>query len=71
MGRQLRDRAGAGWSACPLTLTSRDPLDRSQIEFLLSLDDGQGEVLAEIVNEYLSVGNELTGASSSAQLGDG
>ncbi len=37
----------------------RDPLDRSQIEFLLSLDDGQGEALAEIVNEYLSVSDEL------------
>jgi HPt (histidine-containing phosphotransfer) domain-containing protein len=37
----------------------RVPLDRSQIEFLLSLDDGQGEVLVEIVNEYLSVGDDL------------
>jgi HPt (histidine-containing phosphotransfer) domain-containing protein len=37
----------------------REPLDPSQIEFLLSLDDGQGEALAEIVNEYLSVSDEL------------
>jgi HPt (histidine-containing phosphotransfer) domain-containing protein len=37
----------------------RDPLDHSQIEFLLSLDDGRGEVLVEIVNEYLSVGDDL------------
>jgi HPt (histidine-containing phosphotransfer) domain-containing protein len=37
----------------------RVPLDRSQIEFLLSLDDGQGEVVVEIVNEYLSVGDDL------------
>jgi HPt (histidine-containing phosphotransfer) domain-containing protein len=37
----------------------RDPLDHSQIEFLLSLDDGQGEALLEIVNEYLSVGDDL------------
>ncbi len=37
----------------------RDPLDHSQIEFLLSLDDGQGDALAEIVNEYLSVSDEL------------
>ena len=34
---------------------TRDPLDRSQIEFLVSLDDGQGEMLAEIVREYLVV----------------
>lgn len=37
----------------------RDPLDHSQIEFLLSLDNGQGEALAEVVNEYLSVSNDL------------
>ncbi len=38
---------------------TREPLDPSQIELLLSLDDGQGEALAEIVNEYLSVSDEL------------
>jgi HPt (histidine-containing phosphotransfer) domain-containing protein len=32
--------------------TTTDPLDRSQIELLLSLDDGAGEALAEIVGEY-------------------
>jgi HPt (histidine-containing phosphotransfer) domain-containing protein len=37
---------------------TRDPLDRSQIEFLLSLDDGQGDALAEIVAEYLTLGDE-------------
>jgi two-component system, sensor histidine kinase and response regulator len=37
---------------------TRDPLDRSQIEFLLSLDDGQGDALAEIVAEYLTLGEE-------------
>ena len=37
----------------------RDPLDHSQIEFLLSLDDGQGHALAEIVNEYFSVSDQL------------
>src|SRR5271167_1414626 len=37
---------------------TRDPLDHSQIEFLLSLDDGQGEALAEIVQEYLLVCDE-------------
>ena len=34
--------------------TTTDPLDRSQIELLLSLDDGAGEALAEIVGEYRS-----------------
>ena len=37
---------------------TRGPLDRSQIEFLLSLDDGQGDALAEIVAEYLTLGDE-------------
>ena len=37
---------------------TRDPLDRSQIEFLVSLDDGQGEMLAEIVREYLASSEE-------------
>jgi HPt (histidine-containing phosphotransfer) domain-containing protein len=37
---------------------TRDPLDRSQIEFLASLDDGQGEMLAEIVREYLIVSEQ-------------
>lgn len=32
--------------------TTTDPLDRSQIELLLSLDDGAGDALAEIVGEY-------------------
>jgi hypothetical protein len=36
-----------------LSPDTRDPLDRSQIEFLVSLDDGEGELLAEIVREYL------------------
>ena len=39
----------------------RDPLDHSQIEFLLSLDDGQGEALAEIVDEYVTVSHQLRG----------
>ncbi len=34
---------------------TREPLDPSQIEFLLSLDDRLGELLAEIVREYLIV----------------
>jgi HPt (histidine-containing phosphotransfer) domain-containing protein len=39
---------------------TRDPLDRSQIEFLVSLDDGRGELLAEIVREYLSASEECS-----------
>lgn len=35
--------------------TTTDPLDRSQIELLLSLDDGAGDALAEIVGEYRSL----------------
>lgn len=35
--------------------TTTDPLDRSQIELLLSLDDGAGDALAEIVEEYRSL----------------
>jgi HPt (histidine-containing phosphotransfer) domain-containing protein len=36
----------------------RDPLDRSQIEFLVSLDDGEGAALAEIVDEYLALSDD-------------
>lgn len=32
--------------------TTTDPLDRSQIELFLGLDDGAGDALAEIVEEY-------------------
>jgi histidine phosphotransfer protein HptB len=32
--------------------TTTDPLDRSQIELLLSLDDGSGDALADIVGNY-------------------
>jgi HPt (histidine-containing phosphotransfer) domain-containing protein len=35
--------------------TTMDPLDRSQIERLLSLDDGAGDALAEIVGKYRTV----------------
>ena len=35
-----------------------DPLDRSQIELLLSLDDGGGAALQEIVGEYLTMSEE-------------
>jgi len=35
-----------------------DPLDRSQIELLVSLDDGEGAALQEIVDEYLTMSEE-------------
>ena len=34
--------------------TSPGPLDQAQIELLRSLDDGEGAVLAEIVDQYLA-----------------
>jgi two-component system sensor histidine kinase/response regulator len=40
-----------------------DPLDRAQIDLLLSLDDGRGDALAEIVDEYL-----VMSADGSAEL---
>jgi HPt (histidine-containing phosphotransfer) domain-containing protein len=49
---------------------TRDPLDRSQIEFLVSLDDGQGEMLAEIVREYL-VSSEESSTELVRLLGEG
>ena len=36
-----------------------DALDQEQIDLLLSLDDGAGEVLEEIVAEFLVMGVEL------------
>jgi len=35
-----------------------DPLDRSQIDLLLSLDDGEGAALREIVDEYLALSED-------------
>jgi HPt (histidine-containing phosphotransfer) domain-containing protein len=35
--------------------TTTDPLDRSQIQQLLSLDDGAGDALAEVVEEFRTV----------------
>lgn len=49
---------------------TRDPLDRSQIEFLVSLDDGQGEMLVEIVREYL-VSSEESSTELVRLLGEG
>jgi histidine phosphotransfer protein HptB len=51
--------------------TTTDPLDRSQIELLLSLDDGAGETLAEIVQEYRNVSWEgRTALRHEARTGD-
>jgi two-component system, sensor histidine kinase and response regulator len=52
--------AAAGDAAAAVR-SADDPLDRAQIELLLSLDDGQGETLAEIVNEYIRVATEGRG----------
>ncbi len=38
-----------------------DPLDRAQIELLLSLDDGLGEAMHQIVTEYIRVTTEGRG----------
>jgi two-component system, sensor histidine kinase and response regulator len=38
----------------PTTTPTPSPLDRAQIETLLSLDDGAGDVLAEIIGEYMA-----------------
>jgi histidine phosphotransfer protein HptB len=43
-----------------------DALDREQIEFLIGLDDGAGEVLAEIVGEYLAMAVELRAETQAA-----
>ena len=56
-----QDRSGgasAGAEDPSSAAGSSDPLDREQIELLLSLDDGRGEILAEVVEEYLSVSDQ-------------
>jgi HPt (histidine-containing phosphotransfer) domain-containing protein len=51
--------------------TATDPLDRSQIAVLLSLDDGAGEALGEIVGEYLTVSWEgRTALRGAARVAD-
>jgi two-component system sensor histidine kinase/response regulator len=48
-------------TAAPLEAADRhpsDPLDRTQIELLLSLDGGEGETLGEIVQQYLTHGEK-------------
>ena len=62
--------AGAREDAMSSPPETRDPLDRSQIEFLVSLDDGQGEMLAEIVREYL-VSSEECSTELVRLLGEG
>ena len=39
--------------------SASDVLDREQIDLLLSLDEGEGAVLAEVVQEFFSTGDEL------------
>lgn len=38
-----------------------DPHDPSQIEFLRSLDDGDGKVLSEVIDQYLAQAAEARG----------
>ena len=54
--RRSKDRSEVNGMSSPTD--TRGPLDRSQIEFLLSLDDGRGDALAEIVAEYLTLSDE-------------
>jgi two-component system sensor histidine kinase/response regulator len=49
---------GADRGAAVPTARAGDPLDHAQIELLLSLDDGRGAALAEIVDEYVRVASE-------------
>ena len=46
--------AAAGQAPSPADVGLPDPLDRSQIELLRSLDDGDGAVLGEIIDQYLT-----------------
>jgi CheY-like chemotaxis protein/HPt (histidine-containing phosphotransfer) domain-containing protein len=55
------DRAGsdrAGSDRAGSDRAGSDPLDRTQIELLLSLDGGEGETLGEIVEQYLTHGEK-------------
>jgi two-component system sensor histidine kinase/response regulator len=45
---------GAAFETALSSDSAADPLDLTQIEFLRSLDDGDGAVLGEIVNQYLT-----------------
>jgi HPt (histidine-containing phosphotransfer) domain-containing protein len=49
---------GADRGAAVPTARAGGPLDHAQIELLLSLDDGRGAALAEIVDEYVRVASE-------------
>ncbi len=51
-GAAATEEAGAG-------APGNDPLDRSQIELLLDLDDGEGGALSEIVEEYIAHGKQV------------
>ncbi len=56
LGRPVGTRARGGGRVMSEVLS--DALDRSQIELLLSLDDGAGAALQEIVDEYLAMSEE-------------
>ncbi len=60
VGRAIPVEAGDGAEVGSTPVTSQadaelpDPLDQSQIELLRSLDDGDGAVLVEIIDQYLA-----------------
>src|SRR5580658_4030536 len=53
-----QDSAAEAAAAAGATKTD-DPLDRSQIDLLLDLDDGEGGALSEIVEEYIAHGKQV------------
>jgi CheY-like chemotaxis protein/HPt (histidine-containing phosphotransfer) domain-containing protein len=65
---QAASSTDAGGNA-PCDQPAREPIDQSQIDLLRSLDDGDGTVLAEIVDHFLAeadqAGRELAASVSS------
>jgi CheY-like chemotaxis protein/HPt (histidine-containing phosphotransfer) domain-containing protein len=54
VGQAVPDADAAEQTALLQDERTPDPLDQSQIELLRSLDDGEGDVLGEIIGEYLA-----------------
>jgi len=67
VGRTVEDQA-TGQAATSSAEEIAEPLDRSQIELLRNLDDGDGAVLGEIIDQYLTQTRE--GRSELARLID-
>jgi HPt (histidine-containing phosphotransfer) domain-containing protein len=49
-----QDNRAGGYRVAPLADRLGEPLDQSRIELLRSLDDGEGAVLGEIIDQYLA-----------------